>query len=42
LKPVKDKQGWRYVSLKKTALGPVMKLAQNPEVRKKLDFAVGT
>jgi len=26
LEPVKDKAGWRYVSIKPTQLGPVMKL----------------
>ena len=39
LEPVKDKAGWKYVSIKPTQLGPVMKLVDNPEVRKALEFA---
>jgi Zn-dependent oligopeptidase len=41
LEKVKGKDGWRYVSLKKTQSGPVMKLAQNPDVRKQIEFAMG-
>ena len=39
LKSVPNKPGYKYVSLKKTELGPVMRLVKNPEVRKQLDFA---